>query len=680
MLNNINEKYRALNVDYQDAINILSIKYHKVLKVNLSKDTFRIVRIYDEESQDENGFNDKMSVWLDGFIKSGYVPEDEIEGLLEFVDPVRLANEFSSGTKSLSYLYRRKVNDEFRWVKMELIPSVEYTEEDKIILLYIWDVHDEYVKDIEHRKKIEQANKAYEEAFIVANRANNAKTQFLSKMSHNIRTPLNAIIGMTAIASTYINDNERVADALEKINISSKHLLNIVNEMLDMGRIEAGKFSLSNERIELNSLLKNTIDMVRTQAEERGHALNVDLSGIKHNHVLGDSFRLQQLLINFLSNAVKYTNDNGSISFVASERDTDISSMGCYQFVIEDNGIGMTKEFQSHIFEPFKRENINSEIQGTGLGMAISYNLVKMMHGNIEVSSELSKGTRFVVTLFLNIQDEHQKNVYIFDNKTVLLMVDNNVNTLEIADLLNGKEIDVNISDSEDNTLYILKDQRIKFSDSSVIFIDLDKYGVELVEIIREIIGDDSYIVGISVSRNIEITAKMAGVDELIDVIDMEQINKILESVFGEVDDTLQRDISRKIANVKKHDYSQKRIMIVEDNEYNEEIISEIIKKTGAKMDFARNGKEAIALYKNNDEYTYDMILMDVHMPIIGGYEASVVIRQMEKADSKTIPIIAMTASVFNEDLVKAKKSGMNDCILKPINLDKMINTIDKYI
>lgn len=408
----------------------------------------------------------------------------------------------------------------------------------------------------EVRKDEILAKQRLEDAYTTAKRANMAKSDFLSKMSHDIRTPMNAIIGMTAIAGASLDDPKTVEDALNNISSASRHLLGLINEVLDMSKIESGKLTLNQEDFSIKDLFHNLLIMVQPQIEQHQHTLHVDVEHIQHTHVIGDSLRLQQVFVNLTSNAVKYTPNGGLIQITAKEKATTQPNMACFECTFEDNGMGMTPEYLEHIFEPFTREEDTrtNKIQGTGLGMAIAKSIIELMNGDIKVESELGKGSKFTVTLYLTLQEHVQE-----------------------------KAVETS---TKENAL----------------------------EIFRHL------------------------------------------------------------------DYSDKRILMAEDMPMNIAVAKKILDMTNVQLEIANNGKIALDMFLEHEPGYYDLILMDVQMPVMNGYEATSAIRSNPRPDTQTIPIVAMTANAFAEDIQAARNAGMNSHIAKPFDFKHLADVLQTYL
>lgn len=540
-------------------------------------------------------------------------------------------------------------------------------------------------QDATQEKQIEiQSRKALQEAFDDVNKASKAKTQFLSNMSHDIRTPMNAIVGMTAIAGANIDNRERVLDCLTKITKSSRHLLGLINEVLDMSRIESGKISLNDEEFNLSELVENVLSLIKSDVRSHEHQFNVKINNIEHEDVCGDSLRIQQLLLNILTNAIKYTPDHGEIDFIINEIPTNSSKLGCYEFIVKDNGIGMSENFQKVMFDPFTRadENRATQIQGTGLGLAIAKNIAKMMHGSIDVVSTINHGSKFTITIYLPLQDKEMDKIDEFIDLPVLVVDDDIISCETTVSILKDIGIDGEWVISGKEAIDQVKVKHNQNHDYFAIIIDWkmpEMDGIETTKRIRKIVGKEVTIIILSAYDYsvIEKEARDAGVDEFIakPLFRSRLAATLKHAVEGKAHSS-----KSTLEKLNQLDYSNKRILLVEDNELNSEIAKEIIGMTGAKIDVAQNGKEAVDIFSQAPDYYYDLIFMDIQMPILNGYEATAAIRSLPKHGAKTIPIIAMTANAFSEDIALSKISGMNEHIAKPLDLQKLKTVLEKWI
>lgn len=438
---------------------------------------------------------------------------------------------------------RVKMEGMYRWVRVECMQINESNAIPRTMAMILTDIH-------ETHSRSDQVADALKDAYHSAVEANKAKSLFLSSMSHDIRTPMNGIIGMTQIALQHLDDSDRVEDCLRKIDESSKHLLELINEVLDMSKIESGNTSLNNEPTYLYDMAKMSADLCATQIEKKHHHFTLDLSGLTQDYVLADPVRLRQIFVNLLSNAIKYTPQGGNILFKAQTLPMGQQEEGCYRFIVKDNGIGMSESFLQQLYEPFAREDnsMTNVEQGTGLGLSITQSIIAMMGGTIEAKSRPGEGTCFIVTLrFTRLKED-------------------NMQKQETAQ-------------SEDNV-----------------------------------------------------------------------------------------------------SFEGFRVLLTEDNELNREIASELLSDIGLEIEIAKNGKEAVEKAMMKPDHYYDLIFMDIQMPVMNGYEATRAIRSLDKEYAKNIPIIAMTANVFQDDIMKAIESGMNEHVTKPVDMKLVCHVLQKWL
>lgn len=537
----------------------------------------------------------------------------------------------------------------------------------------------------EEKEREQQSRQALQDAFESADRANAAKTQFLSNMSHDIRTPMNAIIGMTAIAGAHLDDCERVEDCLKKITVSSRHLLALINEVLDMSKIESGKVDLAEEEFDLPDLIDNLITMTRPQIEEKHHSLNVAVCDVQHEKVIGDSLRIQQVFTNLTTNAIKYTPEGGKISISISEKPSVIPLHGCYEFVFEDNGIGMSEEYLPHLFEPFVRANSSqtAKIQGTGLGMPITRNIVRMMNGDIQVESSLGKGTKFTVTVFLKLQKEDTVFLPDFMDLKVLVVDDDRLSCEATCAILNelgacgewvlcGRE-----------ALDRVKSRHEQQDDYFAVFLDWklpDMKGIDVTRGIRRIVGEDMPIVIISACdwSDIELEARGAGANAFLGKpLFRSRLVRVMEALLG---DKEPEQVETLVDATAREDFKGKRVLLAEDNDLNAEIAMEILGMTGFEIEWAKDGSEAVDKMTLSQPGYYDVILMDIQMPVMNGNDAARAIRALQRPDAAKIPIFAMTANAFADDIRASMNAGMNEHIAKPLDVSQFLRVMNKWL
>ena len=535
----------------------------------------------------------------------------------------------------------------------------------------------------EKRAEIE-SHRALKEAYRAAENANRAKTEFLSNMSHDIRTPMNAIVGLTAIAGANIENPDKVIECLGKTTKASRHLLGLINEVLDMARIESGKMSLAEEDFNLPELVDNLITLTKPAIDEHRHDFEVHVDRIEHEAVCGDSLRIQQVFVNLMSNAIKYTPDGGNITFSIKEKPNGFSELGCYEFSIADNGIGMTPEFQKIMFEPFSRadDHRTTKVQGTGLGMAIAQNIVNLMNGSIKVNSAPGKGTTITVTIYLKLQESEKEQekelldlpvLVVDDDKTCCESTVATLKDIGIAGewVLTGREaVERCYARHEAGCDYfaVILDWKMPKMD-----------GIETARKIREQVGKDVTIIILTSFEfsEIEEEARAAGVDAFIaKPLFRSRLTATLRQFTSGKKEKNARSLLESFA---KTDYTSKRVLLVEDNELNREIAAEILGMTGVAVDIAENGKIAVEKVVTAPEKWYDLIFMDIQMPIMNGYEATAAIRSLPGGRGK-VPIIAMTANAFAEDVQLAKNTGMNEHIAKPLELDKLNDVLKQWL
>ena len=542
-------------------------------------------------------------------------------------------------------------------------------------------------KDItEARRKDKEARKALLDAYEAADRASCAKTDFLSKMSHDIRTPMNAIIGMTAIAGTKLHDPEGVAECLNKVTGASRYLLSLINEVLDMSRIESGTMALQEENFDLIDMINNLEKVLSASAREKRQNITVRTHDIQNSNVMGDVLRIQQAFMNVAQNAVTYTPDEGEISIEVTEKPSTQYQIGCYEFVFKDNGVGMSPEFLKRIYKPFERaEDVRvSKVQGTGLGLTISRNIIHMMDGEIEIESEPGVGTIVTITLPLKHQEPGQAEDIDLTGRAVLVVDDEPFSCETTCMLLEklGMQGEWVLS-GEEALEYVLKKQEKK-EELFAVLLDCKMpgglSGMETAKAMRREIRSSVPIVMFSAYdwADIETEAQVAGIDAFImkPLDEGRLVNVFKRFIHREEVPSLEHTLDQ----IEAADYSHKRILVVEDNDLNREIAMEILSMSGAQVETAENGKEAVEMVQASSKGYYDLILMDLQMPVMNGYEATIAIRDMNREDIRNIPIVAMTANAFLEDVQKSKACGMNEHMTKPLDIDQLQQMLARWL
>ena len=534
-------------------------------------------------------------------------------------------------------------------------------------------------------KKERQQEMALQAAFDAAEAANRAKTDFLSNMSHDIRTPMNGIIGMTAIAAAHIDDKERVQDCLKKTTQASKHLLSLINEVLDMSKIESGKVDLQEEEFNLSDLIENLLTMTNAQIKEHRHELSVNISGVTHEAVVGDSLRIQKVFTNLMSNAVKYTPDGGKIRLSITEKPCNQARVGCYEVVFEDNGIGMSEAFLSQIFEPFTRSSDSrvNQVQGTGLGMPISRNIVRMMGGDIKVESKLGVGSRFTVTMYLKLQDAVEVRCDKFVDLDVLVADDDAISLESCCEMLNdlGMKAEGVSAGAEAVEQVVLRHQQKRDYFACILDWKMpDMDGIAATREIRRVVGADVPIIIISAYdwSDIEQEARAAGANAFISKpLFRSRLVKTFCALVGNEEPAEQETTFVQLETI---DLTGSRVLLVEDNALNAEIATEILEMTGMTVEWAEDGVEAVDKMAACEDGCYDMVFMDIQMPRMNGYDAARAIRAMDRDYCKRVPIVAMTANAFAEDVHAARTAGMNEHIAKPLDLNILARILKKWL
>ena len=523
-----------------------------------------------------------------------------------------------------------------------------------------------------------------EYALAQAQHANSAKTTFLSNMSHDMRTPMNAIIGFSAIAASHINNTERVKDCLDKIMSSSNHLLSLINDILDMSRIESGKVQIQEKECNLSELLHTLTNIIQPQVKAKQLDFIIDTIDVTDEDVYADPLKLNQIFINILGNAVKFTNEGGSVSFRMRQRPCAAKGYGTYEFSIKDTGIGMSSEFLEHIFEPFERESsaLQSGIEGTGLGMAITKKLVEIMGGTIHVSSEKGKGSEFVIILDLKLQENSNTSQKIAELEGLrVLVVDDDVDTCgSIISMLEQIGVRPEWTNSGREAVQFVRKAYDEQDPFHTYILDLNMpevSGIEIAGSIRKAAGDDIPVIIVTAYdwSDIEKEAKEAGINAFCSkpLFMSDLRNALLKANHLMEESTAEISLS-------EIDFSGKRVLVVEDNELNREIAEEILQEAGFTVEVAVDGSDAVRMVEKSEEYYYDIILTDIQMPVMDGYEEVIAIRNMNRKDVVAMPIIAMTANAFEEDKALALKCGMNGHIAKPLDIRAVFRILNEQL
>lgn len=667
-----NEKRQA------ELIHALSIDYNLVCFYDLESGIGHTLRVTDcDKDVLESIFGNKDKLLLERdmaeYINTCVHGEDR-EMMIRSCSSEWLRKELAE-KKNFHVNYRTLCGGNVRYFQMKAVRAGTWENVHGVVLGFRC-VDEEIRSDMEKKELLENA-------LMQANRANKAKSVFLSNMSHDIRTPMNAIVGFTSLAISHIDHKEQVEEYLKKIITSGNHLLGLINDVLDMSRIESGKIHIEEKPCSLPEILHGLHNIIQGDVHAKQLELLIDTVDVLDEEIFCDKLRLNQVLLNLLSNAVKYTGSGGTITVRIAEKPGAPAGYANYEFLIKDTGIGMSEEFISHIFEPFERERNStiSGIQGTGLGMAITKNIVDMMNGTIDVKSEQNVGTECRVSFTFRINSDNRKPAALPEFKNFrALVVDDDFNTCDsVSYMLQqiGMRAEWTLSGKE---AVLRTRQALMRSDNyNVYIVDWllpDLNGIEVVRRIRKVTGDNAPVIVLTAYdwSDIEEEAREAGVTAFCSKpLFMSELRSCLSSIVSggnEVTETAKA----------KTCHRNERILLAEDNELNQEIAVAILGEEGFSVDVADNGQIAVDMLKNSEPGYYRLVLMDVQMPVMNGYEAARAIRKLENKELSSIPILAMTANAFEEDKQEALKSGMNDHIAKPIDVKKLIETLDSIL
>ena len=639
-------------------------------------DTGMLVPVRTGEREVNNIFENKISLKesMEQYIEE-WVYEEDRETLRYAISLDTLTKELSK-KQVYSVNYRKQQDGQIIYFQMKAV-SAGAEDGSRGIVLGFRSV------DADIRREMEQ-NTLLEAALSQANRASKAKSVFLSNMSHDIRTPMNAIVGFTNLAITHIDQKEQVSEYLKKIQTSGNHLLSLINDILDMSHIESGKIHLDEKLCSLPEILHGLRNILQADIHAKQLELQIDTVDVVDEDIYCDKLRLNQVLLNLLSNAVKYTGAGGHVSMRITEKSGAPDGYGYYEFSIKDSGIGMSPEFVAHIFEPFERERNStiSKIQGTGLGMAITKNIVDMMNGSISVTSEPGVGTEFTVSFSFRLHTEKKESLVLPELKDCkALVVDDDFNTCDSVSYMLG-QLGLHAEWTLSGKEAVLRSHQaiMRNTSYSVYIVDWllpDMNGVEVARRIRKETGDNVPIIVLTAYdwSDIEVEAKEAGVTAFCNKpLFLSELSSCLQSVLrpkSPEEENAEKDLQPRHTG---------RILLAEDVEMNQELAVVLLESAGFSVDVADNGQIAFDMMAKSEPGYYQAVLMDVQMPVMDGYEATRRIRNLENHALASIPIIAMTANAFTEDREEAIKCGMNGHIAKPIDVQVLFKTLDNVL
>ncbi|SEL18820.1 His Kinase A (phospho-acceptor) domain-containing protein [Butyrivibrio sp. ob235] len=662
-------------------INALASDYRSVYYVDLENNNAICYR-GDENHEDDIcegdrfNFSEKFTEYAESF-----VAEEYRQGFIDFIKPENIKQALEK-EPIIAYRYLVKKNGEetYEMLRMAGVGHPGDAQDNKIHAVGAG------FSDIDAQMRDSLAkSQALSDALKTAEKASRAKTIFLSNMSHEIRTPMNAIIGLDSLALHEPDISDATKDYLEKIGSSAQHLLSLINDILDMSRIESGKMVLRNEEFAFSKLLEQINTIFNGQCMEKGLEYKCNIIGELNDYYIGDSTKLRQVLINILGNAVKFTPEGGAVTLDV-EKAAGYGGNSTLRFRIKDTGIGMSKEFLPSLFETFSQEDTTAanKYGSSGLGMAITKSIVEMMNGKIEVQSEKGKGSIFTVTVTLLDSDkkhsEDNSDIEINPKEMCVLVIDDDPVALDHAKLVLGNEgIAVETVRSGQEAIDLVKVHKGRMEPYNLIIVDWkmpEMDGLETTRQIREIIGDDSAIIMLTAYSWDEIhgEATDAGVDSFI--------SKPLfpGSLLDEFRNALKKKRLQIMEKPKKADLTGRRILLAEDVNVNAQIMIKVLKMKEMETELAVNGKIAVEMFESHPENYYDAILMDMRMPEMNGLEATAAIRAMGRADSKSIPIIALTANAFDEDVQQSLQAGLNAHLSKPVQPEVLFDTLSEFI
>lgn len=662
-----------------DILKAFSQSYFTGVLVNVVEDRYEVLHLasWMRYISEKGSYTQFLEEILSDSIIQEYQGQLREKLDLSYIKKVLNEDELTEIDRSYYIDYKVIRKGQRRWWRVSVV-IVDLCEDGnpKHVLVLFKDITKQKEKDMEYQRTLK-------EAYQLAERANQAKTTFLNNMSHDIRTPMNAIIGFTSLAATHINEKERLKDYLSKIMTSSNHLLSLINDVLDMSRIESGKVKIEESPCSIPVVMHDLRNILQTDIKAKRLDFFIDTVDVVDENVICDKLRLNQILLNCMSNAMKYTKTGGTVGLRIIQKGHSAEGFADYDFVVKDNGIGMSKEFAEHIFEPFTREETStvSRIPGTGLGMAITKNIVDMMGGTIKVKSELGVGSEFTISLrFKTTQQNGKRGVIKELNGFRALVADDSMDSCaSVEKMLRTIGLRPEWTTSGKEAIFRARYAAQENDPFQVYIIDWlmpDMNGIEVVRRIRMEIGDEVPIIILTAYdwADIEQEAREAGVTAFC-------AKPLFVSELYDVLQNASRPVKTKDKTILEVEaFKGKEILLVEDVELNREIAETILTEAGFHVNSVEDGKQAVDYMESEKGNMIDLILMDVMMPVMDGYEATQKIRQLEDKTKADIPIIAMTANAFEEDAKAAIEAGMNAHMAKPIRIESLYEIIERYL
>lgn len=646
--------------------------YDMIISANLTNNTYHMIsydRYLNQAAEYNGNFDELINVGINS------VPDSHKEKFKNAFSRKSLLAAYKKGKKDV-YLEHQQYDDNgaLHWISTHVIFTDNPYNDDILEITLSQNIDERIRKETETQSILQ-------EALLVAEKANEAKSDFLSSMSHDIRTPMNAIIGMTTLASKHLNDQEYMKSCLNKMALASNHLLTLVNDVLDISKVESGKMTLNPIVFSLSDTVTNLTNIIKQQIIGKCQKFDVRVHNIKKEYLFADELRLNQIFINILSNAVKYTPEGGHVSMdLKEEFIAGVSDKVRLIYVVEDTGIGMSKEFQENMFDSFSRANPEKygDIQGSGLGLTISKKMIDLMNGTIKCESELGIGTKFTITLDLPIAERIMEDL-ILPPMELLLVDDDEIFFESASNTLRQMGISPECVTNGEAAVKRSIERHEQGNDYPVIIVDWQMPGMNGIETIRQIrakVGPDVSIIVISAYewQEIELLAKEAGADGFISKpFFPSNVYENMTRILG---------LHTNIKNDEELDTWQPNVsginvLVAEDNNLNWEIAEEMLKLYGVTCVRAENGKKCLEILKASKDGEFDIVLMDIKMPQLDGYETTIKIRSDERKYINSIPIIAMTADAFSEDVQKCKDVGMNGHVAKPLNIGNLVTVME---
>lgn len=664
----------SLHRTYHDIDNDIQ-EYLEILNTHNTQNTTQVISLTEEYASLQEVMERYIVLCNDDAVSDDEIAEFDTEFINPLINEL-LAKDVRILEETSDLVEKSYSTSSASGTQTMLMASILMAAVILSLVIYLNMLAKRWLRQQELQKSLEAACRRAEEA-------NDAKSQFLSNMSHDIRTPMNAIVGLTSIAQTHSDDPMRVNECLDRIAISSKHLLSLINDVLDMSKIDSGKIVLNEESFDLSEIITEIVTIAQPQARSKHLKFDIITHNVNTEMVRGDSMRINQALVNILSNAVKYTNPGGTVRLIIEEFPSDQPGCHDFKFIVQDSGIGMSEDFVKHVFEPFERDSgvEKANIEGTGLGMAITKNVVTMMGGTIDVQSVLGEGTTFAVTIPLKLEDANVARQEAALKPWHFLVVDDEGEVArETVLLLESLGLSAVGAQSGQEALEILdqanKDQ-VTFDAIMVDWVMPGMDGLALARAIREVVPNKPPIIMLTSYdwTDVEDEALEAGIMHFISKpLFPSRLVNALELIQNNVEKTSSR-------SKKEPAHVQGRVLLVEDNELNMEIAEELIGQRGAEVEHVADGVEAVARMAEVPEGYYDLIFMDMKMPEMDGIEATRrILAQAKEAGRSVPPVIAMTANAFSDDRRAALDSGMEDFMTKPIDIRELDRVLLTYL